>query len=94
MQGLNLKHISNDAAGWMQDIYAAAGEGTAVKEAMGRVKDNEPNGPLTITVDADELTGLLERAEVAHAEYEKGLGHRDSAWAQWYADWIISGGKE
>jgi hypothetical protein len=91
---LSMKHISNDAAGWMQDIYAAAGTTEGAAAVAKAMEQTEINEPLTITVDANELTDLLERAEVAHAEYEKGLGHRDAAWAQWYADWIVSGGKE
>jgi hypothetical protein len=31
------------------------------------------------------LADILREAERAHAVYEKHLGHRDDAWADWYA---------
>lgn len=37
---------------------------------------------------APALADLLRKAEKAHAEYEKVLGHRDDDWADWYAEWI------
>lgn len=37
----------------------------------------------------DTLANLLKEAEKAHAEYEKGIGKRDEAWPEWYADYII-----
>ena len=37
----------------------------------------------------EELARLLREAERAHAEYEKGLGHRDEDWPGWYADYIL-----
>ena len=37
----------------------------------------------------EQLAILLREAEAAHAEYEKTLGKRDDAWAEWYADYII-----
>lgn len=37
------------------------------------------------------LAGAMRRAELAHAEYEKTLGMRDSNWSEWYAEFM---GKE
>jgi hypothetical protein len=37
-----------------------------------------------------ELTSYLKNAEMEHHEYERQLGHRDEAWADWYARWIFS----
>lgn len=36
-----------------------------------------------------ELRDALLRAEAAHAVYEKTLGHTDSNWAEWYAQYIL-----
>lgn len=36
-----------------------------------------------------QLEQALLKAETAHAEYEKTLGHRDADWAWWYADYIF-----
>jgi catechol 2,3-dioxygenase-like lactoylglutathione lyase family enzyme len=48
-------------------------------------------------VDADattfsswtDLATALRRAEAAHGEYEKRLGHRDANWPDWYAEYIV-----
>jgi catechol 2,3-dioxygenase-like lactoylglutathione lyase family enzyme len=48
-------------------------------------------------VDADdtsftsstELASALRRAEAAHGEYEKRLGHRDADWPSWYAEYMV-----
>lgn len=39
-------------------------------------------------ISKERLAQLLKEAEKAHAEYEKTLGHRDEAWAEWYAGYI------
>ena len=41
------------------------------------------------SVPKEELARLLREAEQAHAEYERGLGHRDEDWPSWYAGWIL-----
>ncbi len=48
-------------------------------------------------VDADtttfasvaDLASALRRAEAAHGEYEKQLGHRDEDWPTWYAEYMV-----
>ena len=37
----------------------------------------------------EELARLLREAQDAHAEYERGLGHRDEDWPTWYAGWML-----
>jgi catechol 2,3-dioxygenase-like lactoylglutathione lyase family enzyme len=39
---------------------------------------------------ANDLVDALRRAETAHGEYEKTLGHRHDDWAPWYAEYIVS----
>ncbi len=45
---------------------------------------------------AERLAELLREAEHAHGEYERGLGHRDEEWPDWYARYIVDklGGDE
>jgi hypothetical protein len=43
-----------------------------------------------IALTKEALESLLKEAEKAHAEYEYALGHRDSDWATWYAEFIIN----
>jgi hypothetical protein len=57
-------------------------EGQAVSRAKRRSMKKEE-----LTKEA--LTSLLKEAEMAHAEYEYALGHRDDDWATWYAGFII-----
>jgi catechol 2,3-dioxygenase-like lactoylglutathione lyase family enzyme len=35
------------------------------------------------------LAAALRRAESAHGEHEKKLGHRDDAWPDWYAQFMV-----
>jgi len=43
----------------------------------------------TFTSVAD-LKAALRRAEAAHGEHEKRTGERDAAWADWYAEYMVS----
>jgi catechol 2,3-dioxygenase-like lactoylglutathione lyase family enzyme len=36
-----------------------------------------------------DLAAAMRRAEAAHGEHEKKLGHRDENWPEWYADYMI-----
>ena len=38
---------------------------------------------------ASELAIALRRAEAAHGEHEKLLGHRDENWPEWYAEYMV-----
>jgi hypothetical protein len=40
-------------------------------------------------VTVNELADLLRKAEAAHADYEKSLGHRDDDWPTWYAKYVL-----
>ena len=40
-------------------------------------------------ITRDRLAGLLVETEKAHSAYEKGLGHRDENWPEWYAGHIM-----
>jgi hypothetical protein len=43
----------------------------------------------TAYTSASDLAKAMKRAEAAHGEYEKTLGKRDEAWADWYADYMV-----
>ena len=65
-----------DGNGWLfQEITA---------RLPGRV---DPNS--TTYASATELAAALRRAEAAHGEHEKKLGHRDENWPEWYADYMV-----
>jgi hypothetical protein len=38
---------------------------------------------------ASELAEALRRAESAHGEYEKEIGHADPDWPTWYAEYMV-----
>ena len=40
-------------------------------------------------VTREELAELLKETERAHADFERGLGHRDEDWPTWYAGYIL-----
>ena len=72
-----------DGNGWLfQEITA---------RLPGRV---DPNS--TTYASATELAAAMRRAEAAHGEHEKKLGHRDENWPEWYADYMVreQAGKE
>jgi hypothetical protein len=39
-------------------------------------------------MNATQIAQALRATEVAHAEYEKTLGHRDENWVDWYAKYM------
>jgi catechol 2,3-dioxygenase-like lactoylglutathione lyase family enzyme len=45
---------------------------------------------------ANDLASAFRRAEAAHGEHEKRLGHRDEEWSDWYAAYMVAeqSGKE
>lgn len=66
-----------DGNGWlMQEVTT---------RLPGRIDANE-----TGYASVADLAGAMRRAEAAHGEYEKTLGHRDDAWADWYAAWMVA----
>jgi catechol 2,3-dioxygenase-like lactoylglutathione lyase family enzyme len=50
----------------------------------GRVDAEE-----TTFASTTELASALRRAEAAHGEHEKRLGHRDAEWPEWYAEYMV-----
>jgi predicted enzyme related to lactoylglutathione lyase len=44
----------------------------------------------TLFVSASDLAGALRRAETAHGEHEKRIGHADPDWPDWYASYIVA----
>jgi catechol 2,3-dioxygenase-like lactoylglutathione lyase family enzyme len=72
-----------DGNGWFfQEITA---------RLPGRIDSTE-----TTFASASDLAGAFRRAEAAHGEHEKRLGHRDEEWPEWYAAYMIAeqSGKE
>jgi catechol 2,3-dioxygenase-like lactoylglutathione lyase family enzyme len=51
----------------------------------GRIDSNE-----TSFATVYDLASAMRRAEAAHGAYELTLGHRDEAWADWYAAWMVA----
>lgn len=39
---------------------------------------------------ANDLAQAMRRAEQAHGEHEKKLGHRDDKWPEWYASYMLA----
>ena len=65
-----------DGNGWLfQEITA---------RLPGRVDANS-----TAYSSASDLAAAMRRAEAAHGEHEKKLGHRDENWPEWYADYMV-----
>jgi catechol 2,3-dioxygenase-like lactoylglutathione lyase family enzyme len=65
-----------DGNGWLlQEI---------TQRLPGRVTGN------TTFASINDLAQAMRRAEQAHGEHEKKLGHRDENWPQWYAAYMIS----
>jgi catechol 2,3-dioxygenase-like lactoylglutathione lyase family enzyme len=64
------------------------GNGWLLQEVTARLPGRVEADDATFT-SAAELAGALRRAEAAHGEYEKRLGHRDEDWPSWYADYIV-----
>jgi hypothetical protein len=49
----------------------------------GRVAGN------TSYASAGDLAQAMRRAEAAHGEHEKRIGHADADWPDWYADYMV-----
>jgi catechol 2,3-dioxygenase-like lactoylglutathione lyase family enzyme len=43
----------------------------------------------TSFVSASDLASALRRAEVAHGQHEKRIGHTDPNWPDWYANYMV-----
>ncbi|PDT86211.1 VOC family protein [Sinorhizobium sp. BJ1] len=59
-----------------------------LQEVTTRFPGRVDAGATTFTSVAD-LASAFRRAEAAHGDYEKQLGHRDEDWPIWYAEYMI-----
>jgi catechol 2,3-dioxygenase-like lactoylglutathione lyase family enzyme len=71
------------------------GNGWLFQEVTDRLPGRVAADDTTFT-SSTELAGALRRAEAAHGEHEKRIGHRDADWPNWYAEYIVreQAGKE
>jgi catechol 2,3-dioxygenase-like lactoylglutathione lyase family enzyme len=59
-----------------------------LQEVTARLPGRVAAGETTFA-SATDLAGAMRRAETAHGAYEKSLGKRDDAWADWYAEYMV-----
>jgi catechol 2,3-dioxygenase-like lactoylglutathione lyase family enzyme len=59
-----------------------------VQEVTQRLPGRVSTDTATFTSSTD-LAAALRRAEAAHGEHEKRIGHHDAKWADWYAEYIV-----
>ena len=64
------------------------GNSWLLQEVTTRFPGRVDAGATTFTSAAD-LASAFRRAEAAHGQYEKQLGHRDEDWPIWYAEYMI-----
>jgi catechol 2,3-dioxygenase-like lactoylglutathione lyase family enzyme len=71
------------------------GNGWLFQEVTDRLPGRVAADDTTFT-SSTELASALRRAEAAHGEHEKRIGHRDADWPNWYAEYIVreQAGKE
>jgi catechol 2,3-dioxygenase-like lactoylglutathione lyase family enzyme len=60
-----------------------------VQEVTVRLPGRVDSGS-TAFASPTELAAALRRAEAAHGEHEKRTGHRDEAWPDWYAEYMVA----
>jgi len=71
------------------------GNGWLLQEITTRVPGRIDSAATSFS-SASDLASALRRAEAAHGEHEKRIGHRDENWPDWYAAHMVaeqSGGK-
>jgi catechol 2,3-dioxygenase-like lactoylglutathione lyase family enzyme len=64
------------------------GNGWLLQEVTARLPGRVDANDTTFT-SSTELAAALRRAEAAHGEHEKRLGHRDEDWPDWYAEYMV-----
>jgi catechol 2,3-dioxygenase-like lactoylglutathione lyase family enzyme len=64
------------------------GNSWLVQEVTQRLPGRVSADTATFTSSTD-LAAALRRAEAAHGEHEKRIGHRDAQWADWYAEYML-----
>ncbi|CAM3711127.1 VOC family protein [Smaragdicoccus niigatensis] len=65
------------------------GNGWLLQEITARIEGRIDSAATTFA-SASDLAAAFRRAEQAHGEYEKTLGHRDDDWPEWYAAYMVS----
>lgn len=64
------------------------GNGWLIQEVTERLPGRVDAGAMAFASVAD-LASAFRRAEAAHCEYEKQLGHLDEDWPTWYAEYMM-----
>ena len=65
------------------------GNGWLLQEVTTRLAGRIDSAATTFA-SANDLASAFRRAEHAHGAYEKGLGHRDENWPEWYAAYMVA----
>ncbi len=65
------------------------GNSWVLQEVTTRLAGRIDPGQTEFT-SASELASALRRAESAHGEHEKRIGHADANWPLWYAEYMIA----
>jgi catechol 2,3-dioxygenase-like lactoylglutathione lyase family enzyme len=66
-----------------------------LQEVTNRLPGRVDQGATSFSSVSD-LASAMRRAEAAHGEHEKRIGHADANWSDWYAEYMVreqSGGK-
>jgi catechol 2,3-dioxygenase-like lactoylglutathione lyase family enzyme len=71
------------------------GNGWVLQEVTTRLP-GRVDSATTSFASANNLASALRRAEAAHGEHEKRIGHADANWPDWYAEYMVreQSGKE
>jgi catechol 2,3-dioxygenase-like lactoylglutathione lyase family enzyme len=65
------------------------GNGWLVQEITTRLPGRVDQAA-TSFASASDLAGAMRRAEAAHGEHEKRIGHADADWPDWYARYMVA----
>jgi catechol 2,3-dioxygenase-like lactoylglutathione lyase family enzyme len=64
------------------------GNGWLLQEVTTRLPGRVDPGA-TSFVSTSDLASALRRAEAAHGQHEKRIGHADPNWSDWYAEYMV-----
>ena len=64
------------------------GNGWLLQEVTTRLPGRVDSAATSFS-SANDLASALRRAEAAHGEHEKRIGHADPNWADWYAEYMV-----
>ena len=73
----------------MVSIGERHGREIMAKKKRAAAKVAKPRRKPNLASAKKHLAAALRRAEAAHAEHEKRIGHPDADWPDWYADYIV-----